>query len=113
MKQIGIYGRALPEPWGDGMVSASCYATVTEGLARGWMSLAGAMGGHAVVVKLLLDSELANSRTAICRRWLPRATEPRSRNRRSIVGRHPRIASAAGDELAQEIQRAIQNATDS
>ncbi|MDT5059346.1 MAG: hypothetical protein QOD02_1002 [Mycobacterium sp.] len=55
MKQIGIYGRALPEPWGDGMVSASCYATVTEGLARGWMSLAGAMGGHAVVVKLLLD----------------------------------------------------------
>src|SRR5258708_19277267 len=31
-----------------------CYANVTEELARGWMSLAGAMGGHTVVAKLLL-----------------------------------------------------------
>lgn len=31
-----------------------CYAQVTEELARGWMSLAGAMGGHTVVAKLLL-----------------------------------------------------------
>jgi alkylation response protein AidB-like acyl-CoA dehydrogenase len=28
---------------------------VTEELSRGWMSLAGAMGGHTVVAKLLLD----------------------------------------------------------
>ena len=55
MKQIGIYGLAIPEPWGDGKVSAPCYAAVTEELARGWMSLAGAMGGHTVVAKLLLD----------------------------------------------------------
>jgi len=31
-----------------------CYALVTAELARGWMSLAGAMGGHTVVSKLLL-----------------------------------------------------------
>ncbi len=31
-----------------------CYALVTEELARGWMSLAGAMGGHTVVAKLLV-----------------------------------------------------------
>jgi alkylation response protein AidB-like acyl-CoA dehydrogenase len=31
-----------------------CYAQVTEELARGWMSLAGAMGGHTVVAKLLV-----------------------------------------------------------
>jgi alkylation response protein AidB-like acyl-CoA dehydrogenase len=31
-----------------------CYALVTAELARGWMSLAGAMGGHTVVAKLLL-----------------------------------------------------------
>jgi alkylation response protein AidB-like acyl-CoA dehydrogenase len=35
-------------------VSAQCYAAVTEELARGWMSLAGTMGGHTVVAKLLL-----------------------------------------------------------
>ena len=55
MKQLGIFGLAVPEPWGDAFVSAACYAAVTEELARGWMSLAGAMGGHTVVVKLLVQ----------------------------------------------------------
>ncbi|WP_327104827.1 acyl-CoA dehydrogenase family protein [Nonomuraea glycinis] len=55
MKQMGIYGLAIPEPWNDAAVSAPCYAAVTEELARGWMSLAGAMGGHSVVAKLLLN----------------------------------------------------------
>ena len=55
MKQLGIYGLAIPEPWGAAQVSTPCYALVTEELARGWMSLAGAMGGHTVVAKLLLD----------------------------------------------------------
>ena len=36
-------------------MSAPCYVAVTEELARGWMSLAGAMGGHSVVAKLLAD----------------------------------------------------------
>jgi len=55
MKQLGIFGLAIPEPWGAARVSTPCYALVTEELARGWMSLAGAMGGHTVVAKLLLD----------------------------------------------------------
>lgn len=55
MKQMGIFGLAIPEPYGDGKVTTPCYAMVTEELARGWMSLAGAMGGHTVVCKLLLD----------------------------------------------------------
>ncbi|MFE9319796.1 acyl-CoA dehydrogenase family protein [Nocardia sp. NPDC052278] len=55
MKQLGIYGLAIPEPWGEAKVSTPCYAAVTEELSRGWMSLAGAMGGHTVVAKLLLD----------------------------------------------------------
>jgi alkylation response protein AidB-like acyl-CoA dehydrogenase len=53
MKQLGIFGLAIPEPWGEARVSTSCYALVTEELARGWMSLAGAMGGHTVVAKLI------------------------------------------------------------
>ena len=53
MKQMGIYGLAVPEPYGEVHVSMPCYVRVTEELARGWMSLAGAMGGHTVVAKLL------------------------------------------------------------
>ncbi|MFJ4104149.1 acyl-CoA dehydrogenase family protein [Amycolatopsis japonica] len=53
MKAMGVFGLAVPEPWGETRVSAECYASVTEELARGWMSLAGAMGGHTVVAKLL------------------------------------------------------------
>jgi alkylation response protein AidB-like acyl-CoA dehydrogenase len=53
MKAIGVFGLAIPEPYGVGQVSTPCYVQVTEELARGWMSLAGAMGGHTVVSKLL------------------------------------------------------------
>ncbi|RKE66826.1 alkylation response protein AidB-like acyl-CoA dehydrogenase [Dietzia kunjamensis] len=55
MKQIGIYGLAVPEEYGGMPVSMPCYVRVTEELARGWMSLAGAMGGHTVVAKLLTE----------------------------------------------------------
>ncbi|HEV7726910.1 MAG TPA: acyl-CoA dehydrogenase family protein [Modestobacter sp.] len=55
MKELGIFGLAIPEPWGEAPVSMPCYALVTAELARGWMSLAGAMGGHTVVAKLLLE----------------------------------------------------------
>lgn len=53
MKQIGIYGLAIPEIYGGSPVSMPCYVEVTQELSRGWMSLAGAMGGHTVVAKLL------------------------------------------------------------
>ncbi|MGN7778523.1 acyl-CoA dehydrogenase family protein [Mycolicibacterium sp. 22603] len=54
MKEIGIFGLAIPEPYGFGAVSMPCYVRVAEELARGWMSLAGAMGGHTVVSKLII-----------------------------------------------------------
>ncbi len=53
MKRIGIYGLAIPESYGGAPVSMPCYVEVTQELARGWMSLAGAMGGHTVVAKLI------------------------------------------------------------
>ncbi|HEU4361020.1 MAG TPA: acyl-CoA dehydrogenase family protein [Mycobacterium sp.] len=53
MKRIGIYGLAVGEEYGGTPVSMPCYVLVTQELARGWMSLAGAMGGHTVVAKLL------------------------------------------------------------
>jgi alkylation response protein AidB-like acyl-CoA dehydrogenase len=68
MKQLGIYGLAIPGPWGEAQVSAECYSAVTEELARGWMSLAGAMGGHTVVAKLLLAYGTQEQKDT----WLPR-----------------------------------------
>ncbi|MFD9740693.1 acyl-CoA dehydrogenase family protein [Umezawaea sp. NPDC059074] len=68
MKRLGVFGLAIPEPYGDVAVSAPCYVEVTEQLARGWMSLAGAMGGHTVVAKLLLAFGTEEQK----RRYLPR-----------------------------------------
>src|SRR3978361_245994 len=53
MKRIGIFGLAVPDEYSGSPVSMPCYVAVTEELARGWMSLAGAMGGHTVVAKLI------------------------------------------------------------
>ncbi len=68
MKELGIFGLAVPPPWGEAPVSMPCYALVTAELARGWMSLAGAMGGHTVVAKLLVSYGTREQQD----RWLPR-----------------------------------------
>ena len=68
MKDMGIFGLAVPAPWGEAPVSMPCYALVTAELARGWMSLAGAMGGHTVVCKLLVAFGTPEQKD----RWLPR-----------------------------------------
>jgi alkylation response protein AidB-like acyl-CoA dehydrogenase len=68
MKKLGIFGLTIPQPWGVGQVSTECYALVTAELARGWMSLAGAMGGHTVVAKLLIAFGTQEQRDA----YLPR-----------------------------------------
>jgi len=53
-KRLGVFGLAVPEEYGGAPVSTPAYVLITEELARGWMSLAGAMGGHTVVARLLL-----------------------------------------------------------
>ncbi|MGW7486244.1 acyl-CoA dehydrogenase family protein [Streptomyces sp. NPDC054786] len=68
MKKLGIFGLGIPEEYGGTPVSTSCFVLITEELARGWMSLAGAMGGHTVVAKLLLHFGTEEQK----RRYLPR-----------------------------------------
>ncbi|MFD5121957.1 acyl-CoA dehydrogenase family protein [Streptomyces sp. NPDC058385] len=68
MKKLGIYGLAIPEEYGGNAVSMPCYVLVTEELSRGWMSLAGAMGSHTVVAKLLLHFGTEEQK----RRYLPK-----------------------------------------
>jgi alkylation response protein AidB-like acyl-CoA dehydrogenase len=68
MKEMGVFGLAVPEPYGSSLVSTACYAAITAELSRGWMSLAGAMGGHTVVAKLIV----AFGTTAQKERYLPK-----------------------------------------
>ena len=67
MKGFGVYGLVIPERYGGLGVSTACFALVTEELARGWMSLAGAMGGHSVVARLISS----HGTEAQKQRWLP------------------------------------------
>jgi hypothetical protein len=75
MKDMGVFGLPIPEPYGFVQVSTPCYALVTEELARGWMSLAGAMGGHTVVAKLILSFGTREQKE----RYLPRLVAARWR----------------------------------
>ena len=75
MKQLGVYGLAIPPAYGGSGVSTACFALVTEELARGWMSLAGAMGGHSVVARLIT----AYSTDAQKQSWLPRLATGQAR----------------------------------
>ena len=68
MKELGVFGLVVPPPYGDVQVSTACFALVTEELARGWMSLAGAMGGHSVVCSLIATYGTQAQRE----RYLPR-----------------------------------------
>src|SRR6202034_1847435 len=54
MKQLGVFGTAIPAEYGGAPVSTGRFLLLTQQLARGWMSLAGAIGGHSVVAKLIL-----------------------------------------------------------
>jgi alkylation response protein AidB-like acyl-CoA dehydrogenase len=68
MKEMGVFGLAVPARWSESAVSTRCFALVTEELARGWMSLAGAVGGHSVVARLLARYGSPEQQE----RWLPR-----------------------------------------
>jgi len=64
MKELGFFGLLVPEQYGGSAVSTACFARVTEELARGWMSLAGAIGGHSVISYLILTYGTEEQRAA-------------------------------------------------
>ncbi|MGY1722688.1 acyl-CoA dehydrogenase family protein [Blastococcus sp. SYSU DS0533] len=68
MKALGLFGLLVPEAHGGSGVSTACFARITEELARGWMSLAGAIGGHSVISHLLATAGTGEQRA----RYLPR-----------------------------------------
>ena len=68
MKELGVYGMTVPAPYGMSATSTECYTLVTEEIARGWMSLSGAFGGHSVVCRLIDQFGTEEQR----QRYLPR-----------------------------------------
>jgi alkylation response protein AidB-like acyl-CoA dehydrogenase len=68
MRGLGIFGLVIPERYGGSPVSTPCFALVAAELARGWMSLAGAMGPHSVVSTLIKRFGTEAQRE----KWLPR-----------------------------------------
>lgn len=71
MKKLGFFGLLAPAEHGGVEVSTACFARVTEELARGWMSLAGAIGGHSVITYLITTFGTPQQRE----RYLPRMAE--------------------------------------
>jgi alkylation response protein AidB-like acyl-CoA dehydrogenase len=75
MKRLGVFGLAVSADYGGSGVSVPCFALVTEELARGWMTLAGAMGGHSVVARLIAAFGTAGQKET----WLPRMASGQAR----------------------------------
>ncbi len=75
MKELGFFGLLVPTEHGGAAVSAACFARVSEELARGWMSLAGAIGGHSVISHLIATFGTAEQQ----RTYLPAMAEGRVR----------------------------------
>ncbi|MYW97885.1 acyl-CoA dehydrogenase [Amycolatopsis rubida] len=75
MKELGFFGLLVPAEHGGVDVSTACFARVTEELARGWMSLAGAIGGHSVITYLIKTFGTPQQRE----KYLPAMAEGRIR----------------------------------
>lgn len=71
MKTLGCFGLLVPAEHGGSEVSTACFARVTEELARGWMSLAGAVGGHSVISFLVREFGTPEQQA----RYLPRLAD--------------------------------------
>lgn len=71
MKKLGFFGLLVPAEHGGVDVSTACFARVTEELARGWMSLAGAIGGHSVITYLIRTYGTLEQQA----HWLPRMAD--------------------------------------
>ena len=56
MKELGLFGLTIAEPHGGSGLSATVYANVIEELAKGWMSLTGALNTHLLLAHMIQES---------------------------------------------------------
>ena len=53
MKQLGLFGCNVPQEYGGLGLDHATYALIIEELARGWMSVVGPIGTHAVICDII------------------------------------------------------------
>jgi len=53
MKEMGLFGLNIPEPYGGAEVDNTTFAMVFEEIARGWLGLAGIIGSNSVMCDVL------------------------------------------------------------
>ncbi|MBX6377278.1 MAG: acyl-CoA dehydrogenase family protein [Clostridia bacterium] len=55
MKELGLFGALVPEEYGGLGLSCQMYVRVFEELSRGWMSVAGILGTHSIMVYMIRE----------------------------------------------------------
>jgi alkylation response protein AidB-like acyl-CoA dehydrogenase len=55
MKELGLFGLAIPEEFGGGGVDFKTYALCIEEICRGWMSIAGVINTHFIAAYMLKE----------------------------------------------------------
>src|SRR5881296_2138183 len=68
MRELGLFGALVPEPFGGLGLDVTTYARVIEELCRGWMSLAGVINSHTMAALIVLQHGTDAQRD----RFLPR-----------------------------------------
>ena len=102
MRELGLFGIAVPEEYGGLGLDHTTFAMIFEELSKGWMSITGILGTHSVMAYVLSHFGTEEQK----RRWLPRMasgemrgalglTEP---NAGSDVAAIQTVASRDGDE---------------
>jgi len=68
MRELGLFGIAIPEQYGGLGLDLLTYIGVVEELAYGWMSLSGIVNTHTIAAHLIVNHGSDEQRA----RWLPR-----------------------------------------
>ena len=68
MKDLGLFGLAIPEEFGGGGVNFKTYALCIEEICRGWMSIAGVINTHFITAYMINEFGTDEQK----QRYLPR-----------------------------------------
>src|SRR5690349_3211568 len=68
MRELGLFGIAIPEEYGGLGLDLLTYIGVVEELAYGWMSLSGIVNTHTIAAHLIVHHGSDDQKA----RWLPR-----------------------------------------
>src|SRR5258705_9949267 len=84
MRELGLFGALVPEPFGGLGLDVTTYARVIEELCRGWMSLAGVINSHTMAALIVLNHGTDEQR----HRLLPRFASGRARGGLALTEPH-------------------------